>query len=141
MKTAEELLLPRYKCIAPIPFQPFPMYNVGDIYTDNGKTAILNQNGDAVCVVEWDKYPHLFQPLPWYAERELSDMPEYVRYSEYYLNHYHLDGEYKDKIFKVDKWAKGHYGIKATGKGIIHGYEINFLPATLAEYEAYNQQP
>jgi hypothetical protein len=148
--TPEELLLDRYRVIADYFYNP---YKIGDIitvrYADRSvlltNTSHRDEFGETVNVDHYfhpnrlKDFPHLFQPLPWYAEREISDFPEYVRYSEYYLNHYHLDEAFKEKVFKVDKWQKGHYGIRATGRGIIHGYEINFIPATLAEYEQWKQ--
>lgn len=132
--TTEHLLIKRYKCIAPIPFQPFPdMYNVGDIFTDNGKTAVLNQKGDPVCVVEWDKYTHLFQPLPWYAEREVSDMPKYVKT---------CGGD----VYK-HRYKRDYFGLYFNEN--VNGFDIGWLlvddeyciyePATFTEYNEWKQ--
>jgi hypothetical protein len=133
--TPEQLMNPgRYKVIAPYPGS---IFKVGQIIQKHiyasGNWYIPNLLQDP------DGFPSIFQPLPWYAERAIKDMPEFVKYSEYYLNHYHLDGEFKDKVFKVDKWEKGHYGVRATGESIIHGYEIHFVPATREEYEQWKQ--
>lgn len=133
--TPDELLIKRYKCIAPIPFQPFPdMYNVGDIFTDNGKTAVLNQKGDPVYVVEWEKYSHLFQPLPWYAERKPEDMPPYIKRKR-------SDGTFE--ILRVlhpscDRREFGH-----EDGTIEHRFVFNDgfggTPATLEEYNEWKQ--
>lgn len=122
--TPEQLLIKRYKCIAPIPFQPFPdMYNVGDIFTDNSKTAVLNQKGDAVCVVEWEKYPANFQPLPWWSDRKPEDLPEYVKFE---------DG----KVFKILKWEVDFCKVE----GSPYLMDANFfIPATAEEYEQWKQ--
>lgn len=129
--TKEELLKPRYKVVADYP-RPHnhPYFGMGEIIE-----AITPED-----IEYFNKYKALFQPLPWWSDRKPEDMPEYVRYSEYYLNHYHLDGEFKSMIFKVDNWSNGHYGIKAKGGGIIYGYEINFEPANESEYTAYISQ-
>jgi hypothetical protein len=77
--TVEELLIPRFKVIADYPtMDRNGNYMVGDILTDNGKTAVLKQNGDAVFVCEWKKYPHLFKKLEWWEERNIEDMPKYI---------------------------------------------------------------
>jgi hypothetical protein len=131
--TPEVLLIPRYKCIAPIPFQPFPdMYNVDDIFTDNGKTAVLNQHGDPVCVVEWEKYPHLFQPLPWWSDRKVEEMPEFVRCIKT-----------PDQIIQPGEVLKVNW--HRTGEGKVENgqwvfcYTNCYEPATLAEYEQWKQ--
>ncbi len=137
--TPEQLLIKRYKCIAPIPFQPFPdMYNVGDVFTDNGKTAVLNQNGDAVCVVEWEKYTHLFQPLPWYAERKKSEMPEFIKCDE--------------RVWKIKEWRTDIVGrffpmneVDKEGESENfanikwHFRKEKFVPCTKEEYEQWKQ--
>ena len=133
--TPEELLIKRYKCIAPIPFQPFPdMYNVGDIFTDNGKTAVLNQKGDPVCVVEWDKYPNIFQPLPWWSDRDVSDMPPYVKLcgdKAYYRHEYKIEN---GNLF-YNQYINDHL----IGWLLVDDDFSNYEPATRSEYEAYQQ--
>jgi hypothetical protein len=34
--------------------------SVGDILTDDGVNAVKDQNGRAIFVIDWEKYPHLF---------------------------------------------------------------------------------
>ncbi len=81
MKTVEELMRPRYKVVA---LWPKCKLSIGDILHE------FITLGGAVHYRKWGKkshllkseilaHPHLFAPLPWYAERSLSDMPEYVK--------------------------------------------------------------
>jgi hypothetical protein len=140
--TPEQLLIPRHKCIAPLPFQPAKdMYNVGDIITDDGMIAARNQHGDPVFVVEWEKYPRLFQPLPWYADRAESDMPEYIKFVKDHMD-IKAGGVYKYSDWAIDKepfcigfiTGPGEYdkcAVPATTNAI--------FPATLEEYEQWKQ--
>jgi hypothetical protein len=139
MMAPEQLLIPRHKIIAPIPFQPAEdMYNVGDIITDDGVIAARNQHGDPVFVVEWDKYPHLFQPLPWYAERKKSEMPEFIKCDE--------------RVWKVTEWRTDIVGrffpmnevdVEGESENFAnikwHFCAEKFLPCTIAEYEQWKQ--
>lgn len=127
--TTEELLKKRFKVTLDYPNS---IYTVGQILQQHGQEYFNT--------AFFEKYPYIFKELRWHEERAPEDMPKFVRYSEYYLNHYHLDGEFKNMIFKVDNWSNGHYGIKAKGGGIIHGYEINFEPADESEYNAFINQ-
>jgi hypothetical protein len=99
------------------------MYNVGDIITDDGVIAARNQHGDPVFVVEWDKYPHLFQPLPWWSDRKVEDMPEY------------LNCPSRKMFFRVERWHKSYFIIDGRQK-MQYG---NYIPATREEYEQWKQ--
>lgn len=141
--STEELLRPRYKVIAQYPFSPHP---IGHII----KTAFGNKY--------FDQYPHLFKKLEWYEERNIDEMPEYVKVVH--------EGCAKDtglycKVHKwhvyPDKWPyiKGQMGAEIEGycpdylartelnfPGQIYGRlnEAHLQPATLAEYEQYINQ-
>jgi hypothetical protein len=123
--TTQELLVPRYKCLAPVLFNQDNLYNVGDVFTDDGKT-VRNQHGDAVYQVEWGRYPHLFESLPWWKDRKPEDMPEYVKF--------------RDKFYKVstpltivDEWIfvedKKEVPLRKSA------------PVTKEEYELFSQTP
>lgn len=81
-KKIEELLKPRYEVIAPYPAYTGHGIEVGDILTDpGGCECVRNQNGKAVVAFDWDMFPHLFKPLPWYAKRSVEEMPEHVTWT------------------------------------------------------------
>ena len=67
-----ELMKPRWKAISPTnEHYPNSPFTVGDIYSES---AIQFSTGDNAI-----GYPHLFQPLPWYAERTVEEMPGFVK--------------------------------------------------------------
>jgi hypothetical protein len=127
--TTDQLLIQRYKCIAPYPGIKAHGWKVGDILDRNWCEY---QNGDEDAgVIEWQisDFTANFQPLPWYAERELSDMPEYVKS--------------KGVIYKVKKWTGSFQNIQWIGC-YVHGdiifiYSDDLQPATPADHEAYQQ--
>ena len=54
----------KYKLIADFPNrESFNIKKVGDVFSDDGKTAVRDQNGRAIFAIDWDKYPHLFKKL------------------------------------------------------------------------------
>jgi hypothetical protein len=134
MLTVEELLMPRRKVIADYPGCEF---EIGQIITFTHKSDFFTGSMDWVseftktkdgkvqfCIKKIEPYPHLFQPLPWWSDRKVEDMPEYIKFES---------GEvvrvinFKDNFFRVEGYR---YSMDATF----------FKPSTLAEYEAYNQQ-
>lgn len=131
--TPEELLIRRYKMIAPVPFEPAKsMYNVGDIFTDDGKNTVRNQNGDAVYPVEWDKYPHLFKPFAWWEDRKPEDMPRFVKRLR------------NDKSIEVMRVLDPRCNMRKFGHEpntiehrFIYPDGTGYIPATLEEYNAY----
>lgn len=86
----EELMKPRYKVIADYFYSP---YRVGDIIAvlDNDRSVHLttthyrDEFGETVDMANYFNpkrlldYPHLFKPLRWFEERELSMLPEYLK--------------------------------------------------------------
>lgn len=78
--TAEELLRPRYKVIADYPGNTF---DVGTVLYKMNKThgwlSPCNNINIGMHIEAAKKYPHLFEPIPWYADRKPEDMPEYVK--------------------------------------------------------------
>lgn len=81
--TVEQLMQPRVKCIGHgDEHYPGSPYKIRQIITfDHDLNGRLFHKGypSALFQEDVDKYPHLFQPLPWYAERAIEDMPEYVK--------------------------------------------------------------
>lgn len=122
MLSPQELLKPRYKCIADWPFMPRHI-KVGELVAE-------------VFIIKAAKYPHLFKKLEWWEERKPEDMPEYLK-----IHKFPYKGEYL--VLKIGKDAihsfqdNGEYfGIHWIGGGgtICTG----LLPATETEY--LNQQ-
>lgn len=138
--TKEELLIPRYKVIADYPG------NGLDVGT------IMNPSPDwkEFTIVFWckanDKFPHLFQRLPWWSDRKVEDMPYYLKQSGY------VDSKNRpvpDMCIKVlthfksgsGDWRNDSYNgfiPEADPKGTLP-YSL-FEPVTEEEYTAYINQ-
>ena len=72
--TVEQLLQPRFKCIADYPKS---IYKVGEIFNCGGMSEDLlycDKDGPRM-----SDYPHLFKRLNWWEEREIEDMPRYIK--------------------------------------------------------------
>lgn len=74
MKTVEELLKPRYKVIADYPKSVYEVGTIINAGTTSEDCIYCDREGPRM-----RHYPHLFQPLPWWSDRKVEDMPEYVR--------------------------------------------------------------
>lgn len=89
----------------------------------------------------FENYPHLFQPLPWWSDRKPEDLPRYIKGME--------------RVYEVAAWRKDIIGwplpmnkVEANIKDDTensaniewHFFKDKFLPATLTEYEAFNQK-
>jgi hypothetical protein len=148
----EHLLKPRYKVIAPYPEnKDFP---VGKIITFNTWPDSLHYSGywqhiveDSQGVRAWlstffDEYPHLFQPLPWWSDRAVEDMPEYVKLNP-------ENTREADIIFKVVevKQYSDCIGLAVSPsiypehdiieERLAHTCAKYFIPATETEYQDY----
>lgn len=71
--TPEELLRPRYKVIADYPGNAWEVGLV--IPSEYHAIKIITDN----MIAFYDKYPHLFRKLEWWEERNIEDMPGYVK--------------------------------------------------------------
>ena len=82
--TVKELLKDRWKVIADFPDSYF---KVGDI-EDRDWAKYVNTEDEADGIL-WkiSDFPHLFKKLEWWEEREIKDLPDYIKY--------------KNKIYKV----------------------------------------
>lgn len=68
--TKEELLAQRYKVIAPYPRMELDQHGVGDIISPYGMGFLYPEKVKE----QYDMYPHLFQPLPWWSDRKPEDV-------------------------------------------------------------------
>src|SRR5690606_30634657 len=65
----------------------------GDILTKNGiHYTRLGDNPRSVQERDIDAFPEVFEKMDWHEEREIEDMPEYVKYND------------DDGIYKVERW-------------------------------------
>ena len=150
--TNEELLAPRVMVIAVWPGCP---YKVGDIlrYTDelwifddyeykedeyriflNGiRGYFLNENTECIGESEIVLYPHLLRVMQWWERRELSDMPEYIKFNSgnVYKAQWVEDKPYAYicKKSDADWWDDMYLELKYR----------DAIPATKEEYQEYQK--
>lgn len=146
MLTTDELLRPRYKVVGPYPWSP---YKIGDIITmpPDGRsfhlttTEYTDEFGDRTKLEHWHapeeilKYENLFQPLPWWSDREPEDMPEFVKTNPDYAK-----PGLTFKVKAAEKFVDGIGLLCEDGYSDKYVSARYFIPATLTEYEAYNKQ-
>ena len=151
--STEELLKQRVKVIAPYPNSP---YMVGEILTefffDNGNSYFsVNDNEKTypdrvISSGTINECPNIFRKMNWWEERELKDMPEYLKQTgmvdgadnpipDWYLKvkkHFNAgNGEWRDdsiNIFCIDKCDRT-IGTNMSYSG--------FEPTTREEYEQH----
>jgi len=116
--TKDELLKRRWKVIADYPKNP---YKVGHI--------IQSEFGWITDYVK--PYPHLFRELHWSEDREILDLPEYVK---------GIGGYFKDKIFKIappsQNGRKWHIDNEIEHQTFLR-WATAFMPSDESEYNDY----
>lgn len=138
--TSEELLYPRYKVINNWPDMGRDGYHVGKIVRlrtkeEDGRWC-LKERDLTTYEAFFQNYPHLFEPLPWWKDRKVEEMSEYLKC---------LSPNFKwgkGDIIKVDRWLESfgptlRFYSPDTDK-ITH-HPCSFVPATEADYNAYMQ--
>lgn len=80
----QKLLQPRYLVIADYPSSTFTVGEILPIIVNEMGEAIYaypNTGGKAgIYQTHFNKYPHIFKPLFWWEERDIADMPEYLKW-------------------------------------------------------------
>lgn len=142
----EELLKPRYKVIGPYFGSP---YKVGDIISfelihvpiakypaPNGDRIVMNATQK-----DFELYPNIFQPLPWWSDREPEDMPEFVKILESpSLTAQRLNPGDIVRVYKHFSCSQGNYnknGCQAFGDDFMTYAKC--IPVTKEEYEQWKQ--
>lgn len=78
----ENLLKPRWKVIANYPNSP---YKIGQILNNDWHEYDLPANelfSIATIYFEAHQYPAIFKKLEWWEERDIEEMPEYVKWTQ-----------------------------------------------------------
>lgn len=143
--TPEQLLELRYKVIAEYPETELP---IGVILTFDIESVYLRKDGKLFstkifpfamgssyyyrCVLNIGNYPHLFQKLEWWQDRDEKDLPEYIRLNQkmvvkvdtHFANYITLYGK-PSFLAIMDEKTKYEYP-----------YDI-VKPATKEEYDNY----
>ena len=134
----QELLKPRYKVIADYPNNKMP---IDAILIPNRLDGTVNNdwvspdpNDRKFIYADVSKYPHLFRRLEWWEDRDVKDMPEYVK---------RIMGTNKGKVYKIaDPSQNGR--IWHEEREIEYGYFLRyaglFEPATETQFNDYKKQ-
>ena len=144
----EKLLQPRYKVIADYPRNKYyENVEVGEIIEAWHPNKILQDNRTGF----YGKYPHIFKELEWGEEREIEDMPMYLKQTgmvdgannplpDWYVKvkkHFNAgNGEWRDDsihIFCTEDHKNGW------GSGVRSMNYNGFEPATEQDYLTYKQ--
>ena len=127
--TPEELLIPRYKVIADYPDSPFGIGEVLELTLQHKVGThlypayhITDDDGNIKNIVGevWmEDYPAIFRRMNWIEEREIKDLPEFVKTTDTH------------EIRRAE-WDSNYCWMANQGE--------YFLPATLSDYEAYQKK-
>ncbi len=132
MSKIEELMKPRYKVIADWPGVAGKI-KAGDIIVSDGASNGYWVAGEPYQEDKLKDYPHLFQPLQWWQDREKSEMPEYVKYDKIIY-----------RLTWINHWGEWHpeysAGVNYEVSAKWHFSKKDFLPATETEYIEYLKQ-
>lgn len=134
MLSNEELIMPRYKVIADYPNSPFI---VGRIITLNnfGAGQWWHEYTDEEPIhldANTKKYPAVLQKLEWYEQRDVSDLPKYLK------DAFVPETSEFHKVYKIELYNIITFTIVTnTGEFTYHEYLKSRVPATEEEYLAY----
>lgn len=81
--TVEELMKPRYKVINTWPDMANVKFVFGDIITlqnYDGKQWYIQDRAGKRYDAYFDGFPHLFRRLEWWEERDVKDMPHFLKH-------------------------------------------------------------
>ena len=139
----EKLLQPRYKLIADYPSN---IDDIGTVYEID-----LSDGHGIDFEMTCKKYPNLFRELEWWEEREIEDMPMYLKQTGMVDD----DNTLPDWCFKVKKhfnagngeWRDNSIRIFCTEEHPTKGWSLGnrsfhysgFIPATEQDYLTYKQ--
>lgn len=125
--TTEQLLAPRFKVKEKYPGMEAEPFRLEQIITLTKHETdgwihipIKHIPGSYMRIGFFESFPNIFEPLPWWKERKIEDMPEYVKHTK------------RGVVLKVNEHCIT--GCKING-GFWAVYD-NLLPATLEEYKA-----
>lgn len=131
----QKLLQPRYLVIAPNGYHyPNSPFLDGEILVQQSKGIWLVHTKDGINSFHDrhpENYPNLFRKLEWWEEREIADMPSFLKDT--------ADGE----IYKVSSYENKDMVVIIPNKGfgdLRYTNISHFLPASYEQFESYKQQ-
>ncbi len=127
--TIEDLLKPRYKVIGKWPDMVDVFDNIIELPSEKHIYADLNKTH---CAEDYfDAYPDCYKKLEWHDERELKDMPQFLK-----VVSGHFETEY-GKVGKVKSYNKKNVHIVFGDKGECYRPIKDTVPVTETDYNEY----
>lgn len=135
----KDLMQPRVKIMLKYPDMPFKvgqvlyLIGVNNYYVDHKSINI----GGWISVASVNECRFIFKPLPWHQERDISEMPEYVKLSG---NTIVKTIGYAYGIRRTVLYAKYHQPKRTLrfAKGVLRAVPVTQIsPATKEEYETF----
>lgn len=140
--TASDLLKPRCMVAEDYPENPFEIGmiliqdkdTVGEVWVLESEVGLIKQDrnffyGDIL------KYPKIFKPLHWWQERNIIDLPDYIKWTS--------PGQDLISFFKVNNWYSSPNSSDIIGC-YVADYGRLFIkdcqPANKEEYDQYIKQ-
>ena len=129
-KEVKDLLIPRYKVVG-----EFPGYagHKGQVLTEERENRIcvpMFVGGNKFeYVVAPDVYPHLFKKLEWHQDRDKTEMPKHVKWTN--------PGTKDVSFFEIVQWLSNSAGVYTAGTSDAYLFIKDVAPATKEEYDEY----
>ena len=149
--TKEQLLMPRIKVLVDYPQytdDETRIFIKGDIAIQcnvNGALTFIrtgrcgHMSVGVPCVKHPEKYPEVFQSLPWYSQRKVEDMPKYLKVTKVHGGVDNIGTVFKTEPGAYRKFMA--YGFTTDHEGNCMGFDNimieYFEPATEEEYLQY----
>lgn len=127
--TPEELLQPRWKVIADFPKSS---YNIGQILIpffikDEGLQKWYIQDDYDYSWIRIEDYPAIFKKLEWWEERDVQDLPQYIKFND------------SGDIYKVIEYNEYFFIIEINKNRTSSHWPLSYLrivtPVTEEEYK------
>jgi len=140
--TMEQLLAPRFKVKDKYPGMEMEPFRLDQIITLTKHETdgwihipIKHIPGSYMRIGFFEAFPNIFEPLPWWKERKVEDMPRYVRS----IKQEYQYGIEIGKVIKVKEWvllSKTMYVIQSKTREY---HPSCFVPASKEDYNDYLQ--
>lgn len=136
--SVEELLKPRWKVIADYPGSEFIL---NEILSESEKNQIIYYSDDGKHYISPEYYPAIFQPLKWWEQRSIEDIPKYIKNDG---GVYEMDSYFPVKLGTLWQWSIKIHGEDARfGIQTMYIIDNKVLPSTEEEFNSFinNQNP
>lgn len=151
--TVYQLMTPRFEVLQNYPFSPFKYNEVVTLTQGGTKETSYHQLANVMVMTFgiFQNYPDIFREMAWYEQRELKDMPMYIKLADDSQLNDDKHPQYQG-VFIPSLWAEFEAAEKQYfNKNYCHFYVIinndytkklsgaHFVPATEEEFITYQR--